>query len=91
MKATIAVCGLCGIAGWVLWARILGRELGQDWMVFYTAVRAYFDGDTGLVKRSTSRWFYALMGLLRQRPEVNPDHTEFEAFARYDLEVLGRG
>jgi hypothetical protein len=49
MKATIAVCGLCGIAGWVLWALILGGEFGQDWMVFYTAARAYFDGDTGLV------------------------------------------
>ena len=49
MKVTIAVCGLCGIAGWTLWALILNRELGQDWMVFYTAARAYFDGDMGLV------------------------------------------
>src|ERR1700680_2664029 len=49
MKATIAVCGLCGIAGWVLWALILGREFGQDWMGFYTAAGGYFDGDMGLV------------------------------------------
>jgi hypothetical protein len=28
---------------------------------------------------------YALMGLLRQRVQVNPDHTEFEAFASLSL------
>jgi alpha-1,2-mannosyltransferase len=43
------LCGLCGIAGWGIWLLILGHELGQDWMVFYTAVRAYFDGDLSLV------------------------------------------
>jgi hypothetical protein len=43
------LCGLCGIAGWVVWSLILGRELGQDWMVFYTAARAYFEGDLALV------------------------------------------
>jgi hypothetical protein len=45
----IALCGLCGIAGWVVWSLILGRELGQDWMVFYTATGAYFGGDLSLV------------------------------------------
>jgi Glycosyltransferase family 87 len=45
----MATCGLCGVAGWIVWAVILGRESGQDWMVFYTAVRAYFDHDLGLV------------------------------------------
>src|SRR5271167_293261 len=43
------LCGLCGIAGWTVWSIILNRELGQDWMVFYTATRAYFEGDLALV------------------------------------------
>jgi alpha-1,2-mannosyltransferase len=46
MKAMIAVCG---IAGGTLLALILGREFGQDWMVFYTAARADFDSDMGRV------------------------------------------
>jgi alpha-1,2-mannosyltransferase len=44
-----ALCGFCGIVGWGIWLLILGHELGQDWMVFYTAVRAYFAGDLSLV------------------------------------------
>ena len=45
----IVLCGSCGIAGWAVWSLILGRELGQDWMVFYTATGAYFGGDLSLV------------------------------------------
>jgi alpha-1,2-mannosyltransferase len=43
------LCGLAGIAGWRVWFLILHRLLGQDWMVFYTAARAYFEGDLSLV------------------------------------------
>jgi alpha-1,2-mannosyltransferase len=44
-----AVCCLCGFAGWTFWVFLLGHELGQDFMVFHTAARAYFTGNLSLV------------------------------------------
>ncbi|MBS0640325.1 MAG: DUF2029 domain-containing protein [Proteobacteria bacterium] len=48
-KGLFVFCALCGLAGWALWTFILAREAGQDWMVFYTAIRTYFDGELGRV------------------------------------------
>ena len=45
----MGLCGLAGIVGWYIWFLILHRLLGQDWMVFYTAAKAYFEGDLSLV------------------------------------------
>lgn len=39
------VCYVCGLLSWVLWGSVLWREVGQDWMVFYSAARTYFDSD----------------------------------------------
>src|ERR1051325_9906614 len=44
-----AVCGVCGILAWGLWLWVFLSEPAQDWMVFYTAARAYFDGNLSLV------------------------------------------
>jgi hypothetical protein len=44
------------------------------------ALKSFYSRDLG-VKYPGDRE-YALMGLLRQRPAVDPTHTEFEAFAR---------
>jgi hypothetical protein len=43
-RIALAVCGLCGLTGWIFWVAVMHRELGQDWMVFYTAAHSYFDG-----------------------------------------------
>jgi hypothetical protein len=45
----VILCCLLGIAAWVFWLSILGHELGQDFMVFHTAARAYFVGDFSLI------------------------------------------
>ena len=42
-------CGICGLLAWALWLWVLAREPAQDWMVFYTAARAYFDGNLPLI------------------------------------------
>jgi hypothetical protein len=40
-----AVCGVFGLTGWALYLWAFRGDPGQDWMVFYTAARAYFDGN----------------------------------------------
>jgi hypothetical protein len=47
--ALAAICGASGIAAWTLWVWVLSAEPAQDWMVFYTAARAYFDGNLPLI------------------------------------------
>ena len=44
-----AICGAFGIIAWVLWVWVFSGDPGQDWMVFYTAARAYFDGNLPLI------------------------------------------
>jgi alpha-1,2-mannosyltransferase len=50
---TVAViCGTFGICSWAFWALYVWDfhgGLGQDWMVFYTAARAYLDGNLPLI------------------------------------------
>lgn len=43
------ICGGFGIAAWALYVWVFSRAPAQDWMVFYTAARAYFDGTMPLV------------------------------------------
>lgn len=43
--ALAAVCYVAGLAGWTLWGNLLWRELGQDWMVFYSAAQTYFENN----------------------------------------------
>src|SRR5579884_749981 len=47
--ALALVCGICGLLGWALWLLALREDPGQDWMVFYTAARAYFEHRLPLV------------------------------------------
>src|SRR5712691_12783779 len=44
-----AICGTSGILAWALWLWVFASEPAQDWMVFYTAARAYFDGNLPLI------------------------------------------
>jgi multidrug transporter EmrE-like cation transporter len=44
-----AIFGLAGSVGWVFYVVGLKGLPGQDWMVFYTAARAYLDGNLALI------------------------------------------
>jgi glycosyl transferase family 87 len=44
-----ALCGLSGLAAWVFYVAAFRNDPGQDWMVFYTAARAWFDGNLPLL------------------------------------------
>ena len=49
MLALSAICGTAGILAWALWVWVFAGAPGQDWMVFYTAAAAYFDGNLPLI------------------------------------------
>jgi len=42
-------CAVAGLAAWALWIWLLRGDPAQDWMVFYTAAHAYFDGNLPLL------------------------------------------
>jgi alpha-1,2-mannosyltransferase len=44
-----AVCGTFGLLAWGFYLWAFHGDPGQDWMVFYTAARAYFDGALPLI------------------------------------------
>lgn len=53
--AVVAVGGcLFGLAAWIFYFRIFAGEHGEDWMVYYSAARSYFDGRLGLLYDGTS-------------------------------------
>src|SRR5260221_13040837 len=43
------LCGIVGIVAWVFYVWVFWGDFGQDWMVFYTAAQAWFDGDLPLI------------------------------------------
>ncbi len=45
----LALFVLCGAFGWFVFYSLLHDTAGQDWMVFDTAARAYWRGDTSLL------------------------------------------
>ena len=47
--AIALVCGVFGVSAWAFYLWAFCSDPGQDWMVFYTAARAYFDGDLSLI------------------------------------------
>jgi alpha-1,2-mannosyltransferase len=59
LLATVITCVMLGVSAWFLYWMYLER--GQDWMVFYTAARVYFDGDL-LTVLDASRFMTALNG-----------------------------
>ncbi len=43
------VCGLYGLCAIAIYAIYFGKQPWQDWMVYYTAARAYLDGNLPLI------------------------------------------
>jgi alpha-1,2-mannosyltransferase len=43
------VCGLYGLGAIAIYAIYFGKQPWQDWMVYYTAARAYLDGNLPLI------------------------------------------
>lgn len=48
-----AFCAVSGVCAWVFYLWAFHLDPGQDWMVFYTAARAYFDGNLPLIYDGT--------------------------------------
>ncbi len=49
LAVVAGLCGVFGIAGWAFYVIAFAGERGEDWMVYYNAVRAYFDGNLSAV------------------------------------------
>ncbi len=43
------LCGAVGLGSWIFYAFIFHLQPFQDWMVFYSAARAYIDGDLAVI------------------------------------------
>jgi alpha-1,2-mannosyltransferase len=79
--AICVLCGCFGLLGWAFYLVVFYREPSQDWMVFYTAARSYwennlpliFDGDrfTALINDRFSTW---LSWPLPLHPWLYPPH-----------------
>ncbi len=44
-----SACGFLGTLGWGFYVLVFVHEPAQDWMVFYSAARAYWDGNLPLI------------------------------------------
>jgi glycosyl transferase family 87 len=76
-----AVCAFFGVIGWAFYTVVFSQEPAQDWMVFYTAARAYYEGNLPLVfdgERFTAvlneRFADWLSVPLNLHPWINPPH-----------------
>lgn len=49
LAVIIGLCGVFGLAAWVFYLRAFAGVFGEDWMVYDTAIRAYFGGQLGLL------------------------------------------
>jgi alpha-1,2-mannosyltransferase len=49
LTAIALLCGCLGLLGWAFYGRALALEPFQDWMVFHTSARAYYEGNLSLV------------------------------------------
>lgn len=80
--AIVAVfCAVIGLLGWVFYILVFKRSDGEDWMVYYNAARAYFEGNLALIydgERSTAllnaRFAQWLPGPLPLHPWLYPPH-----------------
>jgi len=49
LAVAAGLCSGCGLAAWSFYIRALASVLGEDWMVYYTAIRTYFENNLGLL------------------------------------------
>lgn len=76
-----AGCAILGIATWIFYFRAFNGSRGEDWMVFYTAARAWFDGKLGILYDGDSltsvlnaHFAHALAKPLPLHPFLYPPH-----------------
>lgn len=75
------LCGVFGVFAWTFYLHAFASARGEDWMVYYTAVRTYFDGNlavlydgeglTGLLNARFAAW---LVHPLPLHPWLYPPH-----------------
>ena len=80
MAVAVGGC-LFGLAAWILYFRIFAGERGEDWMVYYSAARSYFDGrlpllydGAGLTAALNARFAGWLAHPLPLHPWLYPPH-----------------
>jgi len=49
LAAVAGLCGLFGLVGWAFYLHAFAGVRGEGWMVYYNAVRAYFEGNLPLI------------------------------------------
>ena len=74
-------CAILGIAAWIFYFEAFQGSRGEDWMVFYTAARAWFDGKLALLYDGDSltallnaQFAHALAKPLPLHPFLYPPH-----------------
>jgi hypothetical protein len=74
-------CAILGLAAWVFYFRAFAGSRGEDWMVFYTAARTFFDGQLSLIYDGdkltallNARFSHVLGAPLPLHPFLYPPH-----------------
>jgi hypothetical protein len=49
LAVVAALCGVFGLAGWAFYFHAFAGERGEDWMVYYNTVRAFYEGKIALI------------------------------------------
>lgn len=82
LAAVAILCGALGVGGWTFYLGAFAGVLGEGWMVFYNAVRLYFEGRLGLLYdgvHSTAvlnaRFAHWLVHPLPLHPWLYPPHA----------------
>jgi hypothetical protein len=74
-------CAILGLAAWLFYYRAFAGSRGEDWMVFYTAARTFFDGQLSLLYDGdkltallNARFAHVLAAPLPLHPFLYPPH-----------------
>lgn len=81
LPTILVICGSLGLLAWAFYGAALSREPFQDWMVFHTTARAYYEGDLAsiydgawLTARLNERFADWLSWPLPLHPWLYPPH-----------------
>jgi alpha-1,2-mannosyltransferase len=81
LVATSAICVALGVVAWAFYLGAFRTDLGEDWMVYDTAIRAYLDGNLAalydgdrLTAMMNARFAHLLPAPLPLHPFLYPPH-----------------